>query len=431
MDKMLLIVFALTITHVCVLAQKSIFWVKKGNGGWNVPNNWMAPGSSPVNRIPNDQDTVFILHDTVFIGGSTNAFARRIELGVVDSAGSGLVVLSDAALNINDFDAQKDDAEAGLMMQNASLLNLGLIHISKTTPGIYTDFNSYVENRGEISIDSVTQFGIKASNILNVGVIVIKHVAAGYAGQSVGFSANSITNYGIINVSNACRGMSADEILNNGLIQLNLNSERGASASSLINLSKLVISNSAEGVTCDVLNNEDSIIITEVSDFGIRADDFLNETSGFIKIINSTTPSTVGLRNSTHVINFGELRIDSMLQVGNIAIDNAQDFENYGSITITDCDLGILNSDNMSNIGGMIGIQRCNLAISTRGHFKNEAGGIIEVMWSQNGIEITSNFRSMLDNSNNSTITIENTIGIPIQISADAVLVNNGILEAN
>ena len=450
MRHLIICAFAFMLT-MPLAAQSSIYWAKKGNGFWHVADNWMVPGGTPQNRVPNAMDTVYIQHDSVIIANGVNAFARRIELGVVDSAGTGLAILDGGSLTVDDMGAVKIDIEGGIKMINSSLLNMGHLYISHCTPGIEAEFNCQIDNRGTLAIDSVFQYGVSTvSKLLNnsTGILSINRVSSGNQGLPHAISSDSMINHGEILINNSGRGITSSYVENTGTMYIDScfengihadlftnsgdfyasNCDYGFFALRIENSEVITVKNCYQGIYCDELENYDSLMVINC-ETGIQViDEMLNESDGRIHINNQLSPSTgLYVFLSATATNYGKITIDSIGGNSTFALRNSNICNNYGQIFIADCLSGIQNTSSLSNIGGLIQINASNLGIWNSSNIVNENNGTIEISSSGEGLRSFSG--GSIDNRAAASFRIFGDANSYLEILTGSSLTNNGILE--
>ncbi len=450
MRHLIIYAFAFMLT-MPLTAQSSIYWAKKGNGLWHVANNWMVPGGTPQNRVPNAMDTVYIQHDSVIIANGVNAFARRIELGVVDSAGTGLAILDGGSLSVDDMGAVKIDIEGGIKMINSSLLNIGHLSISHCTPGIEARSNCHIENRGTLAIDSVIQYGVSTvSKIVNnsTGTLSINRVSSGNQGLPHAISTDSLINHGEILINNSGRGINSSYLENTGSMYIDSCFENGVQADlftnsgdfhgsycdygffalRIENAEVIKVKNCLLGIYCDELENYDSVMIINC-ETGIQVfDEMLNESGGRIHINNQYSPFTgLYVFSSATATNYGKITIDSIGGNSKYAIINSNICNNYGQIFIADCLNGIDNRSSLSNIGGLIQINASNRGIWNSSNIVNENNGTIEILSPGEGLRSFSG--GSIDNRATASFRIFGDANSYLEILTGSTLTNNGILE--
>ena len=442
-------------------AQSSIYWVKKGNGFWNVAAHWQTNDVPPVNRIPNALDTVFILHDSVIVPNGFNAYARRIELGAEDSSGVGLAVFTGGTLAIDDFGGLPNNPNPGINIINATLFNAGSIQIMDCGPGICIDSSSFLINQDSIKIEFAIIDGIENFNCLenkSGGCILISDLD-GLFGPPYGiFNADSIKNDGLIKVTDAGSGIfnSTSTYLENfGTIEISDIQETGINGGELLNLGKIHIDNCNDGISiANSLVNSDTICISNV-DYGIlisssssvlqnlgkiiirniNMDGILNsgiinnEANGTIHICKSKFVSIDGISNSGGTIeNVGHIKIDSLSGSDDEGIHLLSGtFTNFGLLETEKCHNGLRASSTFINLGGTVILANSDLGISGSGLIKNDQNGTFEIKDCDEGIRLLSG--AMIENLSGSTIKTINILESPLQIQLGATLYNEGILD--
>ena len=436
-----------------VFAQNSIYWIKKGNGFWGVAANWEVPGVVPVNRIPNSLDTVFIQHDSVVIPNGLAAYARRIELGVIDSSGTGLAVLNGGTLVVKDYNAGFG-SKAGIEIINASLLNLGNLNVINCYPGILVDATAVFENQNILTIDSAIQSGITNVNLLENGengIITISNLSGISSSPSGIANSDTIINDGIISINNAGYGINnGGVILNNGDLSINECYDYGIEGGSFFNVGLLKISNTGIGLDVMTMINSDTIRIDSIEQGGVIntfdnlgfieinevelgglkiVDNLNNESAGFIYIHNSIFASADGIHNTGNIDNLGTIKIESFIFSDNKGLKNNGSITNFGDLLISDCREGIHNSSSISNLGGQIKISVCPFGWTNNSSsiILNDLNGLLEISNCTEGFLFYSG--SSIDNKSGSTIKTSMMFSSPMDCKLGSILTNEGIME--
>lgn len=450
MRHLIIYAFAFMLT-MPLTAQSSIYWAKKGNGLWHVANNWMVPGGTPQNRVPNAMDTVYIQHDSVIIANGVNAFARHIELGVVDSAGTGLAILDGGSLSINivNSDASND---SGIKITRASLLNIGNLQIKNSNYGIEEISEAYIENRGMMKIDSCSPSAISMDGDLHntaTGQILVDYIPNAPGIFSRGIVAGKIINDGHFEMKNVTGyAISCNEIINEGYISVDTsgggiisgkceNFEKvevrdcgsGIFSDTIINNDSIIIDGISQGLICDVFKNYGHLLIHDIFIQGINvSESLLNENGGECLLRHSTHFGCEAIYNDGILENYGVIDIDSFLLLTDIGIANHGTINNYQNIEITASTLGIINWASLINIGGNLLIHNCIHGISNNVSMINDSGGIINVSASNTGYGTSTT--STNENRLGCTMNIQGGTA-PFTINGVSTFENNGLLEIN
>ncbi len=450
MRHLIIYAFAFMLT-MPLTAQSSIYWAKKGNGFWHVANNWIVPGGTPQNRVPNAMDTVYIQHDSVIISSGVNAFARRIELGVVDSAGTGLAILDGGSLSINIVNSDTSN-DSGIKITRASLLNIGNLQIKNSNYGIEEIAEAYIENRGMMTIDSCSPSAISMDGELrntSTGYIQVDFIPNENGIFSRGIVAGKITNDGHFEMTNITGyAISCDEIINESYISVVASGggiisgkcenfkkvevwdcASGISSDTILNNDSIIIDGISQGLICDVFKNYGYLLIHDIFIQGINvSESLLNENGGECLLSNSTNYSCEGLYNEGILDNYGVIRVDSFLLLEDVGITNHGTINNYQDIEMTSLTLGLLNQASLVNIGGTLQIYECAAGISNNVSLINDSGGLIDVSASNTGYSTSTS--SSNENRVGCTMTIQGGT-VPFSINGASTFENFGLLEIN
>ena len=438
----------------CIQGQQNISWSKKGNGFWHVASNW------DLNRLPNAMDTVFILHDSVIINGMTDASAKKIVVGAVDSMGVGLGVLSGGSLHVMGSSGH----DTALIIVNASVFNAGKMEVGLDNPSIAIDTTSFFLNRDTLVINSVSlHTGINNANILINEVTGVIKIDGGFYGV---FNQATVDNDGQIHISNFSNtglyNRPGSNLIQNG--QLNILDSGGigvrCAGSMISNGGGINVENVATGMQLShiaghitQLSNTDSIFINQAQ-FGMilgastafdnigvvsihntmmdalmNAGNVVNQATGVINLIGGAL-TVLGYRGQTgsDLQNFGVFNTD---QLGaGLSNNSSSTIVNYSNVTMTDCITGMENLGSISNLAGLISITDSTFGLLNQANtsvFINDLAG--QVSFHQSSKAMTLMPGSTFENRTLSDISSLGSIDFALSVELGAQLINDGTMN--
>lgn len=326
-------------------------WTGVTNADWTVSTNWSD------NTVPLAIDDVIIPAapaNQPTISAGTAALANSVEV----QNGATLTIEVMGSLTIN---GSSEHLATTAFYNNGTVTNNGRLIIGNTSGvgaiGLFNDAIFNNNSNGEIQIDRSSIYGLDNHNttaiFTNSGKITIGGIAS--VGEFGLYTHGNFYNNlgGEINIDNST---------NTGLTIVN-------GTNVLYNYAKITI-----GATAGVGSYG-------VQNFG----NLRNETTGEIKIDNS---SVTGLRSGdyrSNVLNKGKITVGSVMNVGTYGLANLGVFDNNtgGEIRIDrTIDVGLLNAGTFNNaariiLGGIASIG--NFGLYNYATFHNNTGGEIKI----------------------------------------------------
>ena len=450
-------VYIVTILSLIFLSyldgQEIVTWVKSGNGSWAVPGNWETNAVPPVNRVPNVQDTVIIEHDSVVIPAGFNAFARRVILGVPGGSGTGLGVLANASLDIDDQWVSESTSNAGLHIQSASFYNNGIVNINDSEIGILVEEGT-IDNLIEINIQSCETGMSNNGTITNEVGANLKITNISELGVS---NYGAIINYGTITCLqmkdvflNDQFGIITDSLINEGLIDIQSINGTGFTDIAIIrNLGVIEMQNIKVGLSStfqgSIIDNDGTWSMDEITDQGIIGSfEIVNDgtlliehfmgpgimiggtfTQNGLLILKHSLGTGPALWNDGDIDNYGTIDIDSTGSA-DVALINDNVLNNYFRLTINVAKDGFINSGDFNNPGGVLSIEEgTGVGIHTELNFNNGSGGLVEINSFYRGILV----EDLLKNQLGGTIETSNITDSPLEVLLGGTVENDGIMD--